>query len=98
MTAAHFKRLVLILIWQAAMVAGVLYFDSSPRRWIPGAFGVAALLLPFVGYIAAFDDAPLLTKWSRIVKASVLTLASVAVTIVGYGVLFLTGLLIRGDL
>ena len=95
--ATHFKRRALIVAWQAAMVAGFLYFDSSPRRWLPSIFGVAALLVPFVCYIAAVYDAPLLAKWSRVVKASVLTLFSVVVTICGYCLLFFAGLLIKGE-
>ena len=98
MRATHFKRLALIVIWQAIMVAAVLYFASSPRRWLPSVFAVAALLVPFVCYIAAAYDAPFLAKWSRILKASVLTLASVIVTIGGYCVLFFAGLLIKGEL
>ena len=95
MRAIHFIRLALIVIWQTAMIACVLYFDSSSHRWIPGAFAVAALLLPFVGYIVACYDAPLFARWSRVLKASVLTVSSVIVTIAGYLGLFMAGLLLE---
>jgi len=97
-SATHLIRLALIVVWQAVMVAAVLYFDSSPRRWLPSLFAVAALLVPFVCYIIVVYDLPVLAKWSRIVRASVLTLSSIVVTIAGYTVMFLADLVIRGEL
>jgi hypothetical protein len=83
MRITHFKRLALIIVLQVVMeLVCLFYFSSSPHRWIP--FAVAGLLLPFIGYIAALDSAPLLTKWPLILKASVLTLSSLTLTIGGY--------------
>ena len=98
MRAIHFIRLALIVIWQTATTTCVLYFDSSPHRWIPGTFAVAALLLPFIGYIVACYDAPLFARWSRVLKASVLTVSSVVVTIAGYLGLFMAGLAMKGEI
>jgi len=75
------------------MVAAVVLCDALSRRWIPGAFGASALLLPFVCYIAAVDDAPIFARWNRILKASVVTLSSVILTVGGYLIFFFTGLL-----
>jgi hypothetical protein len=83
MRITHFKRLALIIVLQVVTeLACLFYFSSSPHRWIP--FAVAGLLLPFIGYIAALDDAPFLMKRPRILKASVLTLSSLALTFGGY--------------
>lgn len=80
------------------MVGALLYFDSSPHRWIPSVFAVSALLVPFISYIASVYEAPLFVKWSRVAKASVLTVSSLVCTIAGYLVLFTLGLLVKGDL
>jgi hypothetical protein len=100
MRTANCKRLALIVIWQALMVAALFYSDlnATSRRWIPSIFGLAALPLPFVFYIAALYDAPLFARWHRILKASVLTLSSVIVTVGGYSIMFYTGLLIEEKL
>ncbi len=98
MRASNLKRLVLILLWQVVMVSAVVYFDASPRPWIPGVFAVAALLPPFLCYIAAVDDAPLFVKWPRILKASVVTLSSVILTVGVYVGLFVAGYAIEGKL
>lgn len=98
MRLTHFIRLAVIVVWQILMVAAVLYFDSSPHRWIPSICAIAALLPPFVCYIAAVYDAPFFARWSRTAKAAALTLSSVVVTIAGYCVLFFTGLLIQGKI
>ncbi len=94
----HIKRLALIVLWQTVMVAAALYSDSSPRRWIPAAFAVAALLVPFVAYIYAVYDAPFFVKWSRILRASVLTLLSASFTTIGYITLFFVELRIKGQI
>ena len=94
MRITYFMRLTLIVIWQAAMVTCFICFDPSPHRWIPSAFAVAALLLPFIGYIAAIYDAPFFMKWPRILKAGVLTLLSVVFTIGGYVAFFIAGALV----
>ena len=80
------------------MVSGIVCFDSSPSRWVPGAFAVAALVLPFVAYIAAIYHAPLFAKWPRTLKAGVLTVLSIVVTIGGYLVFFTAGFLLKGAL
>jgi hypothetical protein len=98
MRSAHFKRLALIVVYQMLMVAAVLYFDSFSRRWIPGVFAIAALLLPFICYIAAVYDTPVFARWSGALKAGVLTLSSVIMTIGGYCILFFTGLFIQGKI
>jgi hypothetical protein len=86
MRITHFKRLALIIVLQVGLgLACQLYFSPSPHCWIPVA--VTGLFLPFIAYIAAFDDAPFLTRWPRILKASVLTLSSLALTIGGYIIL-----------
>ncbi len=91
-------RLTLILVFQAVMVAATLHFDSSPRRWLPGSFAAAAMLVPLIGYIAAVYKAPRFGKWSRVLKTGVLTLLSILATMCGYTLLFLLGLWIKGDL
>jgi hypothetical protein len=97
MRSTHFIRLALIVIWQAVMVACLIYFDSSTsHRWILSVIAVAALLLPFIGYIAAIYDAPLFAKWPRVLKAGVFTLSSFVFTIGGYLMFFLAGYFIRG--
>lgn len=94
----QFKRLALIAVWQTVMVTAVLYFDPSPREWISSTFAVAALLVPFIGYIAALYDIPLLARWPRILRVAVLTLLSLLVTVGGYCILFFAVLLARGEL
>jgi hypothetical protein len=91
-------RLALIPVFQAGMVSGLLYFDSSPHRWIPGDFALAALLVPFIAYMAGVYNAPLLWKWSRTLKAAVLTLVSVIATIGGYTVFFVGEVWIKGEI
>jgi hypothetical protein len=114
MRSTHFIRLALIVIWQAVMVACLLYFDSSSsHRWVLSVIAISALLLPFVGYIAAVYHAPLFARWSRLfcwhwwlilnirrwraLKMLVLTSASVVVTIVGYVAFFILGLWLKGE-
>ncbi len=87
----YLKRLALVGFWQTLMVFGVLSFDSSPYRWVPSVFAVAALLVPFVGYIAAGYDAPVFARWSPILKMTILTLSSLLVTVVGYTIVMLAG-------
>ena len=113
MRATHFIRLALIGLWQAVMVSGIVYFDSSPHHWIPSVFAVAALLVPFIGYIVTVYHAPLFARWSRlfhwrwwlilnlrrwrVLKMLVLTSASIFITISGYVALFFLGLWIKGE-
>jgi hypothetical protein len=94
----HFIRLAVVAVWQVLTVAAVLYFDSSPQRWIPSLCALAALLPPFVCYIVAVYDAPLFARWSRALKAGVLTLLSIVLTIGGYCALFFIGLFIQGKM
>jgi len=91
----YVTRLAVIPIFQVAMVSALLYLDSSPHRWLLNALAVAALLVPFIGYMAVVWDAPLFGKWSRILKAGVLTLASIFATVGGYTLLFVGGLRLR---
>ena len=98
MRTTHYTRLILIVVWQLVMVAALLYSDSSPHRWIPSVFAISALLVPFISYIASVYDAPLFVKWSRVLKAAVLTLCSFVCTIIGYLVLFIVGRLLNGVL
>ncbi len=78
------------------MVVALFYsnFNATAPRWIPSIFGVAALPLPFVFYIAAVYDAPMFARWQRILKAIVVTIGSVIVTVGGYLIFFSTGLVI----
>jgi hypothetical protein len=92
------KRFRLIIVWQTVMVAAVLYFDSPRRVWLPSLFAVSALLVPFIGYIAAIYNAPILAHWPRVARAFVLTLASALATLGGYYVLFAAGSLLMGRL
>jgi hypothetical protein len=94
MRTTHFKRIALIVVWQATMLTGALYYDRFPN--LSNAFIAAALSLPFLGYIAALYDAPLFAKWSRGSKGMVLTVLSLVLTIAGYVALFLTGIMIKG--
>jgi hypothetical protein len=92
MRAAHFIRLFLVVAWQAAMVACLIYFDSAKsHRWILDVVAVAALLLPFIGYIASVYDAPIFARWPRAIKAGVFTLGSFVLTFGGYLAFFLAG-------
>ena len=71
------------------MVTALVCFDPfSQLGWVPLTFFVVALLGPFIAYIAAFDDAPLLSQWPRVVRACVLTLSSIVATLVGYCTLY----------
>ena len=71
------------------MVTALVCFDAvSQLDWVPLTFFVAALLGPFVTYIAALDDAPLFSQWPRVVKTCVLTLSSIVATLVGYCALY----------
>ena len=91
-------RLILIPVYQAVMVSAALFLESSSHRWIFGLFILAAVIVPFIGYIATLYQAPLFGKWSRTLKAGVSTLASLIVTIGGYTLLFNAGSWIKGDL
>ena len=86
MQIIHFKRIALIILLQSLMVAAGFYFvdsnDSNP-------FLIAALLVPFIAYVAAVYDALLLARFSRVVRASILTLSSIVVTFGGCYVLIL---------
>ena len=83
MRLTHFKLLALIVALQVVVeLACVFYFGSSPHQWIT--FVLAGLILPFIAYIAALDNAPFLTKWRPVLKASVLTLSSLILTAGGY--------------
>jgi hypothetical protein len=102
MRYSYLKRVLfcvpLILFWQAVMIAAILHFDSSPQRWIPACFAISALLLPFVSYIAVLYDAPLLMKFSRYLKAGVLTVVAFVATFVIYAALFIAELIITGQM
>ncbi len=92
MRSTHFIRLALIVAWQVVMVACLIYFDSAKsHRWILDVVAVAALLVPFIGYIAAVYDAPIFARWPRILRAGVFTLCSFAFTFGGYLTFFLVG-------
>jgi hypothetical protein len=78
--------------FQALMVSAVLYFDSSPHHWMFNAFAIAALLVPFIAYVVMAYKIPMFNKWPRPVKAGVLTLASIFLTVAGYTLLFYAGL------
>ena len=80
------------------VAAAVLYFDSSLCRCIPRVCAIAALLPTFNCYIAAASDAPMFARWSRALKAGVLTISSVVLTIGGYCLLFFVGLFIQGKI
>jgi hypothetical protein len=92
----HLIRLVLTAIGQAVVVAGILVFNSYALDVLASVCAVAAMVLPFVGYIAAAYDAPLLAKWPRALKTSVLAILSIVVTLGGYIVFTTCGFLIRG--
>jgi hypothetical protein len=100
MRSLYFRLLFIpvAVVWQASMIAAVLYFDSSPSRWMPGAFAAAALLLPFIGYIAVFHGLPWLVKWPRFLRTGILTVSSIVATIVAYVALFVLGLLLQEQL
>jgi hypothetical protein len=71
------------------MVTALVCFDPfSQLGWVPLTFFVVALLGPLIAYIAALDDAPLLSQWPRVVRACVLTLSSIVATLVGYCTLY----------
>jgi hypothetical protein len=93
----YIVRPLAILAFQGAMVAALVYFDSSPHQWIPSLFAIVAMLVPLVGYVAAFYHAPLFGQWSRTLKTSVLILASIIVTMACYTLLLLAGLFCKGD-
>ena len=90
-------RLALIPVWQAAMVTAVLCVDSSPRRWLPGLFAVAAILIPFIGYLVVGYKIPVFRDRSRVLRVGFLTFLSVSVTICGYAGLFFVGLCVQGE-
>jgi hypothetical protein len=93
----HFKRIALIVAWQGTMLAGAIFYDDRSAN-ISSAFIAAALSLPFVGYIVALYDAPLFAELSRILKATALATSSLVLTIIGYAVLFLAGIMIKGGM
>jgi len=87
--AKYLKRLGLIVLGQAAMVTALVCCDPfSQLDWVPLAFFVAALLGPFVAYVAALGDAPLLSQWPGVVRTCALTLSSIVATLVGYCALY----------
>ena len=78
------------------MLVPAIDLFSPSRRWIGDIFTVAALLPPFICYIAAFYDAPLFAGWPPVLKTSVLTVSSLILTWVGCVILGITELLIEG--
>ncbi len=92
MRLRFFILLALIPVWQAAVVTAVLHFDSSPERWLPSLFVVAAILIPLIGYLAVGYQIPVFERLSRVLRVGILTLLSVFVTICGYAGLFVVGL------
>ena len=100
MRSPYFRLLFipLAVVWQATMIAAVLYFDSSPSRWVPGVFAAAALLVPFIGYIAVFRSVPWLVEWPRSLRTGLFTISSIVATIVAYVALFALGLFLQEQL
>jgi hypothetical protein len=94
MSIAYFTRLVLIPVWQVAMVAAALYFyfNSWPGCWPSILFAIAAILIPFMGYFAAAYQIRLFRRLTRIPRAGILTLLALLVTVSGFAGLLFTGL------
>jgi len=96
MRSKHFKRLGLILVWQALMLVPSIDLFSPSRRWIADIFTTAALLPPFICYIAAFYDAPLFAEWPTVLKTTGLTVSSLILTWVGFITLGIIELMTEG--
>ena len=76
-------------------MAGASLFAYNRIDWLFGVLTVAALLVPFVGYIVALYSSPFLGKW-RVLRVLLLTLFSFAVTIGGYLWLYRSGAFLTG--
>jgi hypothetical protein len=91
----YLVRLGLILAFQAVMVWVYYLFSTSPRV---GIGIIAGILVPFIGYLAAFYRAPSFAKLSPSLKAGVLTFASLVLTLAVYKLMFTAGIRITGKI
>ncbi len=69
---------------QALMTALVLYFESSPHKWLSSVLAAIAVLVPFVGYLVATHRAAVLATWPRLLRAVFIAIASLMVTLGGF--------------
>src|ERR1019366_5975795 len=94
MRVAYITRLTLTPVWQIATVAAALYFyfNSWPRCWPSILFAIAAILIPFIGYLAAEYQIQLFKRLTRIPRVGILTLLALLVTVFGFAGLLFTGL------
>jgi hypothetical protein len=90
---AYSIRVALILAWQVAMVTSVLFFGSSPGCWL--LFALAGILMPFIGYLVVGYQIPPFKGGSRVLKAGILTILSVLVTVGGDAGLFSVALRVQ---
>jgi hypothetical protein len=87
MRARHIKFVVLILAVQCAFGAGIILSQSAALSWLGMAAGIGFLIIPFIGYIAALYDLPLLARFSPILRTACLTLFSTVATFAaGYAI------------
>ena len=103
MRATHYIRLTLVAVFQALLVAALLYldsrpFESKPPRWIPNSIAIAMLLIPFISYVLVAFNAPIFQKWSRTRKTIILPIFSFLLTIAGMQVWMGAGLIIQINL
>ena len=94
MRAAYITRLALIPLSQVALVAAALffYFNSWPRCWPSILFAIAAILIPFIGYLAAEYQIRLFGRLTRIPRGGILTLLALLVSVSGFAGLLCIGL------
>jgi hypothetical protein len=88
------RRLGLIGLWQTTTVTASL-FAFLRLNWLFNALTVAALVVPFFAYVAAFYGGSFLAKW-RALRVLVLALASLVLTVAGYLLIYRAGALLTG--
>jgi hypothetical protein len=85
MRASYFGYVALIVACQAALLAGMFYFNRSPD-WVIHTFVTLAVVVPFLGYFVAFYRSPKFANTRHVHRIVILTIIFGVATAIGFWV------------
>jgi hypothetical protein len=83
MRASYFGYVALIVACQAALLAGMFYFNRSPD-WVIHSLVTLAVVVPFLGYFVAFYRSPKFAHMRHVRRIVILTIIFSVATAVGF--------------